>query len=81
MGYVRMIRSGGLNFCSNAIRFVPDLDDIINFEQFTNELKVKLSKESENSAKYVLNLFSFFWIIIHLFFFPKKFGRYLNQFG
>ncbi len=51
MGYVRMIRSGGLNFCSNAIRFVPDLDDIIDFEQFTNELKVKLSKETENSAK------------------------------
>uniref|UniRef100_A0A1I8IXI6 C2 domain-containing protein n=1 Tax=Macrostomum lignano TaxID=282301 RepID=A0A1I8IXI6_9PLAT len=27
MGYVRMIRSGGLNCCSSAIRFVPDLED------------------------------------------------------
>jgi len=28
MGYVRMIRSGGLHFVSNSIRFVPDLDDL-----------------------------------------------------
>jgi hypothetical protein len=34
LGYVRMIRSGGLNYCSNTIRFVPDLDDIVNFEQY-----------------------------------------------
>jgi WASH complex subunit 7 len=51
MGYVRMIRSGGLNFCSNSIRFVPDLDDIINFENYANELKAKLSDETNLSAK------------------------------
>jgi hypothetical protein len=28
MGYVRTIRSGGLRFVSNSIRFVPDLEDI-----------------------------------------------------
>jgi len=33
MGYIRMIRSGGLHCCSNAIRFVPDLEDIVSFEE------------------------------------------------
>ena len=35
MGYVRMIKAGGLHFVSNSIRFVPDLDDIPNFEELT----------------------------------------------
>jgi len=51
MGYVRMIRSGGLNFCSNSIRFVPDLDDIISFEEFSGELKTKLSDQTNLAAK------------------------------
>lgn len=51
MGYIRMIRSGGLNFCSNSIRFVPDLEDIITFEEFTNELKSKMSEQTLTSAK------------------------------
>ena len=33
MGYVRMIKAGGLHFVSNSIRFVPDIDDIGSFEQ------------------------------------------------
>jgi WASH complex subunit 7 len=37
MGYIRMIRSGGLHCCSNAIRFVPDLEDIVNFEELCKE--------------------------------------------
>lgn len=37
MGYVRMIRSGGLHCCYKAIRFVPDLDDIVNFEELCTE--------------------------------------------
>ncbi|KAJ8262124.1 hypothetical protein GJAV_G00162500 [Gymnothorax javanicus] len=37
MGYVRMIRSGGLHCCSSAIRFVPDLQDIVNFEELVKE--------------------------------------------
>ena len=40
MGYIRMVRSGGLHCCSNAIRFVPDLEDIINFEEFVKEEKI-----------------------------------------
>nr|CAB3267668.1 WASH complex subunit 7 [Phallusia mammillata] len=36
MGYIRMVRSGGLHCCSNAIRFVPDVEDIVNFEELAN---------------------------------------------
>jgi hypothetical protein len=31
MGYIRMIRSGGLYHTSNAIKFVPDLASIPSF--------------------------------------------------
>lgn len=48
MGYVRMIRSGGLHCCSSAIRFVPDLDDIVNFEELVKE--ENLSEESRRAA-------------------------------
>ena len=37
MGYIRMVRSGGLHCCSNAIRFIPDLEDIVNFEELSRE--------------------------------------------
>ena len=37
MGYVRMIRSGGLHFVSNSIRFVPDLDDIQDYEKLSSD--------------------------------------------
>jgi len=49
MGYIRMIRSGGLRCCSNAIRFVPDLEDIVTFEQYTNE--ANLSQQTIIAAK------------------------------
>lgn len=28
MGYVRMIRSGGMHWCSDSLNFIPDLEDI-----------------------------------------------------
>lgn len=37
MGYVRMIRSGGLHCCSNAIRYIPDLESITSLEELTKE--------------------------------------------
>eukprot|EP01137_Pigoraptor_chileana_P013132 Opistho-2@66313 len=37
MGYIRMIRSGGLHYCSDAIRFVPDLEDIVSFEELVKQ--------------------------------------------
>ncbi|XP_069766077.1 WASH complex subunit 4 isoform X3 [Narcine bancroftii] len=49
MGYVRMIRSGGLHCCSNAIRFVPDLEDIVNFEELVKE--EGLSEETQTAAR------------------------------
>ncbi|MEE6480161.1 hypothetical protein FKM82_012478, partial [Ascaphus truei] len=49
MGYVRMIRSGGLHCCSNAIRFVPDLEDIVNFEELVKE--ESLSEETQKAAR------------------------------
>jgi WASH complex subunit 7 len=51
IGYVRMIRSGGLNYCSNSIRFVPDIDDIVNFEEYMTQMNVKMSDKTLESAK------------------------------
>lgn len=33
MGFVRLVRSGGLHCSSNAARFIPDLEDIASLEQ------------------------------------------------
>ncbi len=49
MGYIRMIRSGGLNMCSNAIRFVPDLEDIVSFEEMLKDESV--SEETKVAAR------------------------------
>ncbi|XP_071278772.1 WASH complex subunit 4 [Agelaius tricolor] len=49
LGYVRMIRSGGLHCCSSAIRFVPDLEDIVNFEELVKE--EELSEETQKAAR------------------------------
>ncbi len=49
MGYIRMIRSGGFHYISNAIKFVPDLQDIIAFEEFVK--KENLSNETAEAAK------------------------------
>lgn len=40
MGYIRMIRSGGLHYCSDAIRFVPDLDVIPSFSDFIESARL-----------------------------------------
>jgi WASH complex subunit 7 len=33
LGYVRMVRSAGMQFCSDAITFIPDVDNIVSFGQ------------------------------------------------
>jgi WASH complex subunit 7 len=48
MGYVRMIRSGGLLYTSTAIQFVPDLNGIQKFEDLVTQSK--LSAESTTAA-------------------------------
>lgn len=50
MGYVRMIKAGGLHFVSNSIRFVPDLDDIPSFEQLSME-EGMVADETVEAAK------------------------------
>lgn len=37
LGYIRLIRSGGLRYFSNAINFVPNLKHIIDFESLCTE--------------------------------------------
>jgi len=48
MGYIRMIRSGGFGYISNAIKFVPDLQDIVSLHEMVS--KDNLSQESVKSA-------------------------------
>ncbi|KAG1671599.1 WASH complex subunit 4 [Nymphon striatum] len=48
MGYIRMIRSGGLHCCSNAIRFIPDLEDIVSFQELSKE--ENLSPECQQAS-------------------------------
>ncbi|XP_056000960.1 WASH complex subunit 4-like isoform X5 [Ostrea edulis] len=54
MGYIRMIRSGGLHCCSNAIRFIPDIEDIMSFEELCKE--ESLSTECQTAAKNLDNV-------------------------
>ena len=49
MGYVRMIRSGGLLACARAMKFVPDLQNIVSFEELSE--KEGLSPETTAAAK------------------------------
>ncbi|KAB1269627.1 WASH complex subunit 4 [Camelus dromedarius] len=56
MGYVRMIRSGGLHCSSNAIRFVPDLEDIVNFEELVKE--EGLAEETVKAARHLDSVLS-----------------------
>jgi len=49
MGYIRMIRSGGFSYIASAIKFVPDLSDIVQFEELVKASK--LSSETEAAAR------------------------------
>jgi len=49
MGYIRMIRSGGLYYTSNAIKFIPDLQEIVSFEELSK--KENLSQHTTDAAK------------------------------
>lgn len=37
MGYVRMIRSGGMHCCSNSLNFIPDLEEIVKYGDMCRE--------------------------------------------
>lgn len=57
MGYVRMVRSGGQHYISNAIRFVPDLEKDPSFED--RAMQCSLSEESVTASRFVGGFFSF----------------------
>ncbi len=50
MGYIRLVRSGGRNYVANAIKFVPDLQDIVKFEELV--AKENLPGETVIAARY-----------------------------
>jgi WASH complex subunit 7 len=35
LGYVRMVRSASMHYCSEAVKFLPELDDTISFEHYS----------------------------------------------
>jgi len=49
MGYVRLVRSGGLYYVANAIKFVPDLKNIPKYEEMV--AKAALSPDTSTAAK------------------------------
>ena len=49
MGYIRMVRSGGLYYTSNAIKFVPDLRDLAKFQELVSS--EGLSPNTQEAAK------------------------------
>ncbi|EFA80426.1 hypothetical protein PPL_07260 [Heterostelium album PN500] len=54
MGYIRLVRSGGLLYTSNAIKFVPDLKKIPSFEELV--AKHQLSPETLDASKNLDNV-------------------------
>ena len=48
--YIRMVRSGGLHYCSNAINFLPELSDVLNLEDLVK--RENLSTETSQAARY-----------------------------
>lgn len=48
MGFIRMIRSGGIHYIANAVKFLPDLNEIPNFEALAR--KENLSADTTESG-------------------------------
>lgn len=53
LGYVRMVRSAAMYYCSEAVKFLPDLDEMIQFGEFSGvgDKGAKLSNETNRAAK------------------------------
>ena len=37
LGYVRMVRSASMYYCSEAVKYLPDFDDLVSFEECAGE--------------------------------------------
>ncbi|VDO59177.1 unnamed protein product [Onchocerca flexuosa] len=55
MGYVRLVRSGGVEASIQSLGFLPNLDDIPSFESLA--VSANLSSESIDAAKVLDNVF------------------------
>jgi WASH complex subunit 7 len=58
LGYVRMVRSASMYYCSEAVKYLPDFDDIIEFEKYVGKgddsegvKGANLSEETVRAAK------------------------------
>lgn len=49
LGYVRMIRSGGLNHYSRAMKFIPDFNNEVGFTELVKQ--ANLPEETQLAAK------------------------------
>ena len=51
LGYVRMVRSASMYYCSEAVKYLPDFDDLISFEDCAGKgLKVPTYEGDEEPA-------------------------------
>ena len=64
MGYIRLVRSGGLYYVANAIKFVPDIDDIPKYEELVS--KENLSPEAVTAAKYDVCVMTYLCVCDHV---------------
>ncbi|KAK6103382.1 WASH complex subunit 7 family protein [Brugia pahangi] len=55
MGYVRLVRSGGVEASMQSLGFLPNLDDVPSFEPLA--VNAKLSSETISAAKLLDNVF------------------------
>lgn len=51
LGYVRMVRSASMYYCSEAVKFLPEFEDIINFEDYAGKgVKVDEDDDADGGA-------------------------------
>ena len=50
LGFVRMVRSAGMHFSSDAVKFVPDLENIIKFATHAGAGQEEVKKPEKSSA-------------------------------
>jgi WASH complex subunit 7 len=49
LGYVRMVRSASMYFCSEAVKFLPEIDNIVKFEPLAGN-GIQASEENGQSS-------------------------------
>lgn len=76
LGYVRLIRSGCLHSCANAISFLPEINKTINFQSICNNLNYnsvitesakKLDDDIDNLVKNFTEGIQYFKLLINVF--------------